>query len=447
MRVIVVGAGEVGYQITKFLAMEGIDVVVVEKDPKKIGRVSDELDVATIVADGCSPHGLKEAGAENADIFLAVTDSDETNMIACMLAKAMLKIPRKIARLRNPEYFRNEKLLSKENLDINPAISPEMEVANAIIKRLETPFATDVEELEDGLIKVIGFRIPEGSDLTGKTLKSIPALEPPKKFLIGIIERDGNVTIPTGDDTIEPDDVIYMPVKKWEVGDAIKFLGTSAKPARKIMIAGGGRIGYYIASYMESKADVKVIERNAERCKFISKNLHHAVVLHGDGSDESLLIEENIADMDAFVSVSNNEELNIMASVLAKRLGAKKTITIVNRNDYLSLGRGLGLQAVLSPRLITASSILKYVRKGEILSLTAVAEEKAEIIEARIGNGSKLMGKAIEMAKLPKSSLVGAIIRDEQIIIPSGSDVINEGDKVIIFTLRESIPALGKLLG
>jgi trk system potassium uptake protein TrkA len=151
--------------------------------------------------------------------------------------------------------------------------------------------------------------------------------------------------------------------------------------------------------------------------------------------------------MDAFVSVSNNEELNIMASVLAKRLGAKKTITIVNRNDYLSLGRGLGLQAVLSPRLITASSILKYVRKGEILSLTAVAEEKAEIIEARIGNGSKLMGKAIEMAKLPKSSLVGAIIRDEQIIIPSGSDVINEGDKVIIFTLRESIPALGKLLG
>jgi trk system potassium uptake protein TrkA len=224
MRVIVVGAGEVGYQITKFLAMEGIDVVVVEKDPKKIGRVSDELDVATIVADGCSPHGLKEAGAENADIFLAVTDSDETNMIACMLAKAMLKIPRKIARLRNPEYFRNEKLLSKENLDINPAISPEMEVANAIIKRLETPFATDVEELEDGLIKVIGFRIPEGSDLTGKTLKSIPALEPPKKFLIGIIERDGNVTIPTGDDTIEPDDVIYMPVKKWEVGDAIKLL-------------------------------------------------------------------------------------------------------------------------------------------------------------------------------------------------------------------------------
>jgi trk system potassium uptake protein TrkA len=446
MRVIVVGAGEVGYQITKFLAMEGIDVVVVEKDPKMIGRMSDELDVATIVAE-CSPQSLKEAGAEKADIFLAVTDSDETNMIACMLAKAMFNVPRKIARLRNPEYFRNEKLLSRENLDIDPAISPEMEVASAIIKLLETPFATDVEEFEDGIIKVIGFRIPEGSDLTGRPLKDIPALKPPKKFLIGIIERDGHVTIPSGDDTIEPDDVIYMPVKKWEVGDAIRFLGATAKPAKKIMIAGGGRIGYYIASHMERKADVKVIEHGAERCKFLIKNLSNSVVLHGDGSDESLLIEENIANMDAFVSVSNNEELNIMASVLANRLGAKKTVTIVNRTDYLSLGRGLGLQAVLSPRLITASSFLKYVRKGEIISLTAVAEDKAEIIEARIGDGSKLKGKSIEKANLPKAALVGAIIRDDQIIIPSGADVINEGDKVIIFTLRESIKDLGKLLG
>jgi trk system potassium uptake protein TrkA len=368
-------------------------------------------------------------------------------MIACMLAKAMFNVPRKIARLRNPEYFRNEKLLSRENLDINPAISPEMEVASAIIKLLETPFATDVEELEDGLIKVIGYRIPEGLEITGRPLMSIPALEPPKKFLIGIVERDGNVTIPSGEDTIEPGDVIYMPVKKWEVGDAIRFLGASAKPAKKVMIAGGGRIGYYIASHMERKADVKVIEQDAERCKFLIKNLGSSVVLHGDGSDESLLIEENIANMDAFVSVSNNEELNIMASVLAKRLGAKKTITIVNRTDYLSLGRGLGLEAVLSPRLITASSFLKYVRKGEILSLTAIAEDKAEIIEARIGNGSKLSGKTIENASLPKAALVGAIIRDEHIIIPSGADVINEGDKVIVFTLRESIKDLGKLLG
>jgi trk system potassium uptake protein TrkA len=446
MRIIVIGAGEVGYQITKFLAMEGLDVVVVEKDPAKLSRVSEELDVAAIVADGCSPNGLKEADANSADILLAVTDSDETNMIACMLAKAMFSIPRKIARIRNPEYFSNKKLLGSENLDINPAINPEREVADAIIRLLETPFATDVEDFEDGLVKVIGFRIPKGSSLTGKPLKKIPALVPPKKFLIGIIVRDGNVIIPGGDDRIKTNDTIYMPVKKWEVGDAIEFLGTTARPANKIMIVGGGRIGYYVASHMESRADVKIIEHSAERCKYISQNLRKAIVLHGDGSDKGLLLEENISDMDAFVSVSNNEELNIMASVLANKLGVDKTITIVNRTDYLSLADSLGLQAVLSPRIITASSILKYVRGGEILSLTAVAEDKAEVMEARIGGKSRLIGKTIEKAKLPKSTLVGAIIRDEQIIIPSGSDVIREGDKLIIFTLRESIKGLGKIL-
>jgi|Deesub1362A_J573_1020465.scaffolds.fasta_scaffold00275_23 trk system potassium uptake protein TrkA len=446
MRVIIVGAGEVGYQITKFLAMEAVDVVVIEKDAQKLSRISDELDVATIVADGCSPSGLKEAGADKADILLAVTNSDETNMIACMLAKAMYNIPRKIARIRNPEYFKNEKLLSKENLDINPAISPEFEVARAIIRLLETPFAADVEEFEDGLIKVIGFRVPKGSALTGVPLKNLTGVRSSKKFLIGIIEREGTVIIPSGEDKIKTDDVIYLPVKKWEVGDVMDFLGVTAKPARKIMIVGGGRIGYYVASAMETKADVKVIEKDAQRCKYVSKNLRKTIVLHGDGSDENLLREENIKDMDAFVSVSNNEELNIMASLLAKRLGAKKTITIVNRTDYLSLAHGLGLETVLSPRFITASSILKYVRRGDILSLTAIAEDRAEIIEARVGRGSKFRGKTLANAKLPKSAVVGAIMRDEKITIPSGADVIEEGDKLIIFTLRESIRDVEKLL-
>ncbi|MEJ2181987.1 MAG: Trk system potassium transporter TrkA [Nitrospirota bacterium] len=447
MRVIVVGAGEVGYQVTKFLALEKQDVVVVDRDAAKLERISEEVDVGTVVADGCSPSGLKEAGAENADILLAVTDSDETNMIACMLGKAMFAIPRKIARLRNPEYFRNEKLLSKEHLDIDPAISPEMEVAGAVVRLLETPFATDVEDFEEGLIKVVGFRMPNDSAITGKPLKSIRDLVPPKKFLIGIIERDGTVIIPTGDDVILPEDVIHMPVKKWEVGDAIRFLGASTKPAKKIMIAGGGRVGLAVAAAMESRADVKVIERDAGRSKFISRSLRKAIVLHGDGSDEALLKEENIADMDAFVSVSNNEELNIMSSLLAKRLGAKKTITIVNRPDYLALARGLGLQAVLSPRVITASSILKYVRRGDILSITSVADDKAEILEARIGGSSALINKQLKDVRLPKSALVGAIVReDNKIIIPSGQDTVHEGDKLIFFTLRESIKNVESLL-
>jgi trk system potassium uptake protein TrkA len=445
MRVIIVGAGEVGYQVTKFLSAEGLDVVVVERDPAKLSRI-EELDVATIAADGLSPAALKEAGADNADMLLAVTDSDETNMIACMLAKAMHQIPRKIARIRNPEYYRNEKLLSRENLDIDPAISPELEVAAAINRLIEAPFATDVDDFEDGLIKIIGYRITDTSPLARMALKNIGKINPEKNFLIAIIERDGKVTIPAGEDKVMPEDVIYMPVRKWEVGDAIEFLGASAKPARKIMIVGGGRIGYYVASEMEAHADVKIIERDLERCKLLSKTLKKTVVLNGDGSDEGLLEEENISDMDVFITVSNNEELNIMSSLLAKRLGARKTITLVNRPDYLSLAGGLGLQTVLSPRVITASSILKYVRRGEILSLRAVADDRAEVIEARIQGTSSLTGRTLMDVKLPKYSLVGAIIRGEKIIIPSGGDTIESGDKVIFFTLRESIKQVEKLI-
>ncbi|MEJ2314459.1 MAG: Trk system potassium transporter TrkA, partial [Nitrospirota bacterium] len=401
MLAIIVGAGEVGFQIAKFLMMEAIDVVVIDKDPKKLERVSEALDVATIEADGASPSVMKEAGAEKADILLAVTDSDETNMITCMVAKAMFDIPRKIARIRNPEYYRNKTLLSPENLDIDPAISPEYEVAKAIIRLIETPFAIDVEEFEDGLVKVIGHKVAEGSALAGKKLSRLTASTDQKKFLVGIIDRAETTIIPTGEDRIKEGDVIYLPVKKWEVGDALSFLGVTSKPARKLMIVGGGRIGHYIASALEDRASVKIIENDFERSKYLSKTLSKCTVLNGDGSDQNLLLEENVGDMDVFAAVTNNEELNIMASLLAKRLGSRKTITLVNRTDYVSLALGLGLEAVMSPRLITASSILKFIRRGDILSLTAVAEERAEVLEARIGAGSALIGKSLAEAKLP----------------------------------------------
>ncbi|MEW6408695.1 MAG: Trk system potassium transporter TrkA [Nitrospirota bacterium] len=446
MRVIIVGAGEVGYQIAKFLSQEAIDVVVIDREKEKLRRIGEELDVAVIEGEGGNPSALKEAEADKSDMLIAVTDSDETNMIACLLAKAMFNIPKKIARIRNPEYFQNEKILSKENLDISSAINPELEVARAIIRLLEVPFATEVEDFEYGAIKVIGFKIPKGTKLAEKPLKSIRISIPPKRFLIGLIERDDKVFIPSGTDTIKTGDIIYMPVKKGEGEDILNRFGFSATPAKKVMIVGGGRVGYYIASAIESRINVKVIERNEERCKYLINNLKKSVVLHGDGSDQKLLEEENIGDMDIFVSVSNNEELNIMASLLAKKLGVKKTITIVNRTEYLSLAQGLGLQAVLSPRLITASTILRYVRRGDILSLTAIAEDRAEIIEARVGQQSALVGKSLSQTTLPKASLVGAIIRGDSIIIPSGADTILEGDKLIFFTLRESIKQIENLL-
>jgi trk system potassium uptake protein TrkA len=441
--VIIVGAGEVGFQIARFLSAEGVDVVVVDKAREKLKRISEELDVAVIEGEGGAPSVLREAGAEKADILLAVTDMDETNMIACLVAKVMFQIPRNVARIRNLEYFGNTLLL--QSLGINPAISPEVEAAKAVVRLLEVPFAADVEDFENGKVKIIGFRIPSNSKLIGKTLKNLNLTGP--KVLIGAIQRGEQIIIPTGNDTIKKDDIIFLPVKAQDVNLICSSIGGVTMPIKRIMIVGGGRIGFYVAKTIEARnLNVKVIEKDAERCKFLLKSLKKSVILHGDGSDQKLLEEENIANMDVFAAVSNNEELNIMASLLAKRLGVKKVITIVNRTDYLPLADSLGIEAVLSPRLITAGTILKYVRGANILSLTTVAEGKAEIMEAEVKEGSVLIGKTLFEVELPKKSLIGAIIRDNNIIIPSGSDRIFSNDKLIIFTLKESIKQVEKLL-
>jgi trk system potassium uptake protein TrkA len=442
MRVIIVGAGEVGYQIAKFLSLESLDVVVIDKDRNKTTRIAEEIDIAVIDGEGGSPSSLKEAEADRSDILLAVTDQDETNMIACLLAKAMFGIPRKIARIRNPDYFLNEHLL--KTLDIDPAINPELEIASAIVRILEAPFASEIEDFENGLVKVIGFKIPETSPLIGKPLKKCGA-DTGMKFLIGLIIRDEKTFVPSGDDTIKLGDIIYVPVRPDKLRETTSFLGISMSPVKKVMILGGGRTGYYIASHIEGKYDVKIVERNEERCKFLSQNLRRSLILHADGTEQKILLEENIGDMDVFVSVSNNDELNIMVSLLAKKLGVTKTVTLVNKTDYISLAHGLGIQSVLSPRLITASTILRYVRRGDILNLTAIADAKAEILEGRIGTTSPLVGKTLQKAQ-PRDSIIGAIIRADQVIIPSGRDVFQENDKLIVFTLRESIQQVEKML-
>ncbi len=443
MRVIIVGAGEVGLQLARSLSAEDIEVVVIDKSKAKLKKVSDELDVALIEGKGGSPSVLKDAGADKADILLAVTDMDETNMVACLVAKVMFQVPRNVARIRNLEYSSNAVLL--ESVGINPAISPEIEAAKAVIRLVEVPFAADVEDFVDGRTKVIGFRIPPDSKLIGKVFKDLDLRKP--KVLIGAIKRKYKVIIPTGNDTLKKDDVIYLPVQRENIDEVCRRVGGVTMPVKRMMIAGGGRIGFYVAKTMEERGiSVKVIEKDVERCKFLLKSLKKSVILHGDGSDRKLLEEENINDMDIFAAISNNEELNIMASMLAKSLGAKKVITIVNRTDYLPLASNLGVESVLSPRLITAATILKYVRGGNILSLTTIAEGKAEIMEAEVKEGSKLIGKTLREVELPKKTLIGAIIRDNNVIIPSGEDQIINNDRLIIFTLQESIKQVARLL-
>ncbi len=445
-KVIIVGAGEVGYHIARVLSKERIDVIVIDSHKESLKRVAD-LDVAVLEGHGGSPSVLEEAGAQGADILLAVTDSDEANMISCLIAKAMFEIKRRIARIRNIEYLNNSVLLNKYNLDIDPAISPELESADAITRLIEVPYASSVEDFEDGVIKVVGFRIPEGSHLAGKKLIDIKK-EFQEQFLVGIIQREGKVIIPAGKDVLSKGDIIYFPVMRDDIERTIAFIsGTKVKPVKNVFIAGGGRIGYYVAGKLEERGiNIKVVEHNAERCKFLSKSLSSSVILHGDGADRALLEEENVKDMDVFAALSNNEELNIMASILARRLGVKKVVTLVNRTDYIALAHSLGIESVMSPRLITASSILRYVRMGEILSLTTIAEGMAEVMEAGVKVGAKIGGSRLMDAKLPKDSLIGAIIKGSKIMIPSGHDVIEEGDRIIVFASIESIGDLEKVI-
>jgi trk system potassium uptake protein TrkA len=443
MRIIIVGAGEVGFQLAKVLSAENIDVVVIDKSKEKLKRISEELDVALTEGEGGSPSVLEEAGANQADMLLAVTNIDEANMIACLVAKVMFQIPRNVARIRNLEYFSNEVLLN--SLGINPAINPEIEAAKAVIRLIEVPFAADVEDFEYGKVKVVGFRIPSDSKLIGKAFKDLDLTNP--KVLIGAIQRGDKIIIPAGNDTLKKDDIIFLPVP-WENIDAVcSSIGGTTMPVKRIMIVGGGRIGFYVAKTMEERnLSVKIIEQDSERCKFLLKSLKKSVILHGDGSDQKLLEEENINDMDVFAAISNNEELNIMVSLLAKSCGVKKVITVVNKTDYLPLANNLGIEAVLSPRLITADTILKYVRSGNILSLTTIAEGKAEIMEAEAKEGSILIGKTLREVELPQKTLIGAIVRNNNVIIPSGNDKIAGNDKLIIFTLHDSIKQVEKLL-
>ncbi len=447
MKVVIVGAGEVGYHIALFLSLEKIDVVVIDSNRDNLKRVSNDLDVATIEGHGGSPAVLKEAGLDGADILLAVTNSDETNMIACLIGKALFKVKRKIARIRDAEYLNNAVLLNKYNLDIDPAISPELESARAIIRLVGVPLASVVEDFEDGIVKVVGYKIPSGSYLVGDSLKDLNK-KTGFRFLIGIILRDNTIIIPSGKDRLKDGDIIYFPVLKGKIEETMSFIiGSRVKPARNVMIVGGGRVGFHVALMLEVQGiNVKIIEKDADRCKFLSKTLKNAVILHGDGTDRTLLEEENMEDMEVFAALSQNEELNIMASVLAKRGGVRRVITLVNRTDYISLANSLGIESVLSPRLITASSILRYVRMGEILSLTAIAEDRAEILEAGVKDGAILGGLKLKDTRLPKGALIGAIIRGDNVIIPSGEDIIHEGDRIIVFALRQAISEVEKLI-
>ena len=447
MKVLIIGAGEVGFHIANRIAVENKDVVVVDKNPEAIRRISDNLDVQTLVGSGSSPVVLEEAGIRGADIMLAVTNSDEINLVACLVSNMISPSTKKLARLRAADYDDYHEHFRQAMPHIDTIINPEIEVVKTIDRLLSFPGTVDVGEFGQGRVYFIGIILNKNARLAGVKLCELSKYLGDKRLLIAAVIRNEKLIIPHGEDCLMPDDLIYFITEKDMVLDNLKIFDKYEPPAQRVMIIGGGRIGFRLASMLEQKnIHTKIIEKKADRCRILAERLNKTVVLHGDGSDQDLLMEENIHNMDAVVTLTSDEETNILASLLAKRMGIKKAITRISKFSYFPLMNMIGIQQVVSPRLSAINSILQHIRRGKVLSAISIKGEQAEVLEAVALETSDIVGKPLKNISFPKGSLVTGIIRGDNITIPSGESVIEPGDRIIIFVQRPAIPKVEKIL-
>lgn len=447
MKIIIIGAGEVGFHIASHLAAENKDVVVIDKNPEATRRVADNIDVQVLVGSGSSPVTLEEAGIHSAEIVLAVTDSDEVNLVSCLVADIVSPGTKKLARIRDEHFDAYIEPLRQNAPHIDTVINPEVEVVKTIERMMTVPGAVDVGEFAEGRVKFVGVRLEENCPLAGKRMMDLPAVLDGRRLLIAAMLRQEELIIPRGADRLMAGDLVYFISEEHALGETMAIFGKRSEPVRRVMIVGGGRIGFRLAHRLEALGfQAKIVERRPERCQMLAECLNKTVVLHGDGSDQDLLTEENIQEVDLMVTLTSDEETNILSSLLAKRLGARKTITKINKFSYLPLMSAIGLDHVVSPRLSAINSILQHIRRGKILSAISLKGEQAEAMEAVALETSEIVGKPLRRIDFPKGSLVTAIIRGQEVIIPTGDSVIAPDDRIIIFARRQAIARVEKIL-
>lgn len=445
MKMIIVGAGEVGFHIAQRLSEENHDVFLIDKDPEKINRINENLDVQAILGSGTSPAMLRSSGINEADMLVAATDSDEVNLIACLLARHLNPAIIKVVRLRNPEYLREKDLLGQELLGIDQIINPESVMVETIRNLMTVPGASDVIDFVDGRVKLIGVTIKPDSPFVGRKFYSFKEME--GKLLVGAIVRGDQVLIPHGEDSIQANDLLYVVVRSDELGIVFRLLNMRDEELRRVIIVGAGETGTALATALDkTKINVKIIEKDSKKCATLAEKLGKVIVINGDGTDKNLLQEENVGDVDFMVAITGDEESNILISLLAKGLGAKKTITRINKLGYIPLVSAIGIDTVVSGRLSAIRAILQFIRRGKIISVAPLKGEHAEAIEAEALKTSEIVNKPLSRVKFPKGALVGAIVRGEEIIIPKGDSVIQEKDRLIIFATQKVISKLEKLL-
>jgi trk system potassium uptake protein TrkA len=447
LKIVIAGAGEVGFHIARRLSSENKDVIVVDKDPGALRRVAEHLDVQTIEGSGSSPAVLEEAGIKGADILLAVTDSDETNLVASLFSNILSPATMKLARIRSEEYLMHEDALKQPPYSIDVIINPEAEAVKGLERLLQLPGAVDVGEFADGRIKVIGVRLDANSPVTGTKLPDLRQKTGNKKILVAAINRNENLIIPSGKDQLLEGDLVYFVSEEKDVADALQIFGKSHEPFKKVLIVGGGNLGLKLAKALERyPIHTRLIEKDADRCQVLAQSLDKVVVLHGDGSDQQLLQEENVQSIDVVATLTEDEETNILTSLLATRMGARKAVTRISKFSYLPLVSAIGLEHVVSSRLAAVNTILQYIRRGRVLSAMALKGEMAEILEAVALETSDVVGKPLRRIPFPKGALVVAIIRGEEVIVPTGDSDILPQDRIIIFSTRKAIPQVEKAL-
>jgi len=437
MNIIILGAGQVGSTVASSLAKEASnEVTIVDLDPMVLRELQDRLDIRTIVGHASHPDVLASAGADDADIIIALTDSDETNMIACQIAYTLYHTPTKIARIRSVAYLEAEKLFTQDALPVDVIVSPEELVVAYIERLIKFPGALQVLEFADGRIRLVGLRAHEGGLLVGQALSNLPQHIPNIETRVAAIYRDGAPVVPEGDTVIQEDDEVFFIAARKDIRVVMSEMRKLENPVRRITIAGGGNIGFQLAKALERTNQVKLIERDRKRARFISEQLEKTVVLHGDAADEELLLEENIDRMDVFCAVTNAEEANILSAMLAKRLGARKVIALINRPSYAELVEAGEIDIALSPQQITLGSLLAHVRRGDVVKVHTLRRGAAEALEA-IAHGdvssSKVVGRAIEDIRLPPGTTISAIVRGEKALIAHHDTVVEADDHVILF--------------
>ena len=450
MRFIICGAGQVGYSIASYLAREDNDVTVIDTNQKLINQINNELDVNGITGHASNPEILNAAGANDADMMIAVTHSDEVNMVACQVAHSLFSVPKKIARIREQSYLDPawSNLFSRAHMPIDVIISPEIVIANDIFQRLSVPGTTFVIPLSDNKAHIVGVICQDDCPVVDTPLDQLSSLFPDLSFKVLTILRNNKPIIPGPKDQMHVGDEVYFVADTRHLKRVMAAFGHEELEARSIIIAGGGNIGFNLAKLLKEQSSgtyVKIIERNEERAAFLSENLENTIVLQGDGLDKELLEEASIETTETLVAITNDDESNILGSLLAKQYGCERVITLINNKSYSPLIAPLGIDAMISPRSTIVATIMQHVRRGRIKGLHNLRDGFAEVMEVEVSEATNLANKTISELGLPDEAIMSGILRDEEVIIPNDDEVIRIGDIVIVLALQGNALALEKI--